>query len=400
MSSENLAVETQQKKRDTTVAAEIMARPTEKAAQPTEIVLVSKKKSSKHNGLKPARVQVDPCAVDENDRPPQTGTVFNIWYQKWSGGDKDDAYFSQRKADGRCNIERDSGYTKADIVPGSFFCLYFARGLCTKGKKCEYLHRLPTVTDIFSPNLDCFGRDRFSDYRDDMGGVGSFLRQNRTLYIGRVNIRDDMEEIVYRHFSEWGEIDRIRVLNKRGVAFVTYLNECNAQFAKEAMAHQSLDDEEVLNVRWATEDPNPMSQMREKRRLEEQAAEAIRKILPAQLVAEIEGKDNGDARRKRTKDSSFELEGYEAPPDLWYAPGDNSVNKALRGGEIEKERADNVVTENANSETSGRALLEDTKPSTLLSDSMLDQLKSLKNGIKKINDPSRLSALVDGYNSD
>lgn len=49
---------------------------------------------------------------------------------------------------------------------------------------------------------------------------------------------DDIEEIVSRHFAEWGPIERIRVLNQRGVAFVTYVNLANAEFAKEAMAHQ------------------------------------------------------------------------------------------------------------------------------------------------------------------
>lgn len=107
-----------------------------------------------------------------------------------------------------------------------------------KGQDCDYLHRLPGLHDIFNPNVDCFGRDKFSDYRDDMGGVGSFTRQNRTIYIGRIHVTDDIEEIVSRHFAEWGQIERIRVLNTRGVAFVTYTNEANAQFAKEAMAHQ------------------------------------------------------------------------------------------------------------------------------------------------------------------
>jgi len=33
---------------------------------------------------------------------------------------------------------------------------------------------------------DCFARDEFVDYRDDMGGVGSFNTLNRTLCIGRI----------------------------------------------------------------------------------------------------------------------------------------------------------------------------------------------------------------------
>lgn len=215
-------------------------------------------------------------------------------------------------------MAKDSGYTLADNVSGSYFCLFFARGLCPKGSDCPYLHRLPTVTDIFNPNVDCFGRDKFSDYRDDMGGVGSFLRPNRTVYIGRIHVSDDIEEVVARHFAEWGQIERTRVLNTRGVAFVTYTNEANAQFAKEAMAYQSLDHDEILNVRWATVDPNPMAQAREARRVEEQAAAAIRAILPADYIAELEGRDPNASKRRRIE-GGFGLQGYEAPDAVWYA---------------------------------------------------------------------------------
>ncbi|KAL2825652.1 hypothetical protein BDW59DRAFT_72017 [Aspergillus cavernicola] len=266
---------------------------------------------------RPARPQVDPATI-KSEPPPQTGTVFNIWYNKWSGGDREDKYLSKTAAPSRCNIVKDSGYTRADKVPGSFFCLFFARGVCPKGYECEYLHRLPTLHDLFNPNVDCFNRDKFSDYRDDMGGVGTFMRQNRTLYIGRIHVTDDIEEVVSRHFAEWGQIDRIRVLTSRGVAFVTYTNEANAQFAKEAMAHQSLDHSEILNVRWATVDPNPLAQKREARRLEEQAAEAVRRALPAEFVAELEGRDP-EAKKRKKIEGSYGLQGYEPPDEVWFA---------------------------------------------------------------------------------
>ncbi|KAK5662757.1 hypothetical protein OQA88_6164 [Cercophora sp. LCS_1] len=286
---------------------------------------------------RPARPQVDP-ALFKSEQPMQTGTIFNIWYNKWSGGDREDKYLSQTKAKGRCNIALDSGYTRADSIPGSYFCLHFARGICHQGQDCERLHRLPTIHDWFNPSVDCFGRDKFSDYRDDMGGVGSFSRQNRTIYVGRIHVSDDIEEIVARHFAEWGQVERIRVLNTRGVAFITYQTECMAQFAREAMAHQSLDHEEILNVRWATEDPNPMAQKREARRIEEQAAEAIRRALPAEFVAEIEGKDP-EARKRRKIESSYGLEGYEAPDEVHFALGPNAVNPRGRDGhELEYEQ--------------------------------------------------------------
>lgn len=87
------------------------------------------------------------------------------------------------------------------------------------------------------------------------------------------------------------------------------------------MAHQSLDSDETLNVRWATVDPNPAAQKREVRKIEEQAAEAIRRALPAEYVAEIEGRGEGweDARKRRKIEGSFGLRGYDAPDEVWYA---------------------------------------------------------------------------------
>ena len=296
---------------------------------------------------RPARAQIDPSTM-KSEPPPQTGTIFNIWYNKWSGGDREDKYLSQTAAISRCNIANDSGYTKADKINGSYFCLFFARGICPKGQECEYLHRLPGIHDMFNPNVDVFGRDKHSDYRDDMGGVGSFMRQNRTIYVGRIHVSEDIEEVVARHFAEWGQIERsessstqlcksmanvgaVRVLNTRGVAFVTYSNEANAQFAKEAMAHQALDHSEILNVRWATADPNPMAQAREVRRIEEQAAEAVRRALPAEFIAEIEGRDP-EARKRKRIEGGFGLAGYEAPDDVYFARGSNAVNAAGREG--------------------------------------------------------------------
>lgn len=65
---------------------------------------------------------------------------------------------------------------------------------------------------------------------------------------------------------------------------MTYVSELNAQFAKEAMACQSLDNDEILNVRWATEDPNPVSKVSEKRRLEEMGQEAIKARMDPRIV--------------------------------------------------------------------------------------------------------------------
>ena len=65
---------------------------------------------------------------------------------------------------------------------------------------------------------------------------------------------------------------------------MTYKSELSAQFAKEAMACQSLDNDEILNVRWATEDPNPVSKVNERARLEELGQQAIKEKMDHRVV--------------------------------------------------------------------------------------------------------------------
>jgi hypothetical protein len=50
------------------------------------------------------------------------------------------------------------------------------------------------------------------------------------------------------------------------------------------MACQSLDNDEILNVRWATEDPNPVQKVAEKRRLEDMGQEAIQARMDPRIV--------------------------------------------------------------------------------------------------------------------
>lgn len=404
----------------TTTSSEVAEPATRKVKK-----IIRKKK-------RPARPQIDPALI-KSEPPPQTGTIFNIWYNKWSGGDREDKYASQKAAKGRCNIAKDTGYTKADKVSGSYFCLFFARGICKqalspssvlrfqfsnswtnitltldamtgpKGQDCEYLHRLPTIHDLFNPNVDCFGRDKFSDYRDDMGGVGSFMRQNRTVYVGRIHVSDDIEEIVARHFAEWGEVERVRVLNTRGVAFITYSNEANAQFAKEAMAHQSLDHSEILNVRWATADPNPMAQAREARRIEEQAAEAIRRALPEEFIAEIEGRDP-EARKRRKLESSYGLEGYEAPDEVHFARGENAVNPRARAGHGEQtdlEEQQRLMLESGEAEAQAAAdeTQRQLEENGIFSSSTLAALKSAQVAVASKEKKAAAGPLV-AYDSD
>ncbi|GAA98997.1 uncharacterized protein L969DRAFT_50778 [Mixia osmundae IAM 14324] len=236
---------------------------------------------------RPARQQVKPGQIEKKPLE-QTGSVYNIFYHKWAGGDKYDEYNAKEKSQTRCVIATDAGYTRADGGRNNYCCLYFARGCCPLGSECEFLHRLPLPQHkLPDASRDCFGREKHAGYRDDMGGVGSFTRQNRTLYIGRVTMTRNTDEILEKHFNEWGEIERIKVLQGRGVGFVTFVTEIDAQFAKEAMMHQSLDNDEVLNVRWATEDPNPTAKVMEHARLKVLGEEGVQAKLTPEFIESV-----------------------------------------------------------------------------------------------------------------
>jgi len=125
-----------------------------------------------------------------------------------------------------------------------------------------------------------------------MGGVGSFDKASMTLYVGGLPINHKgVEAAVAREFGEWGVIARVTYLKQKGCCFVKYTLRASAEFAKEAMIGQTIalsspcsgatsaavsskpgakrrrsklssassssQRTGILNIRWATDDPNP-----------------------------------------------------------------------------------------------------------------------------------------------
>lgn len=191
---------------------------------------------------------------------------YNIWYDKHIG----DHWANERgkePAATRCVLALDAGRTKADVVSKAnrYFCVHFARGMCARGAECNYYHRVPTMADEARIGMmhDCFGRERHATDRDDMSGVGNFTRNSRTLYVGGlksgVEKPKQLEATVTKHFEEWGEVENVNVIHRLSIAFVRFRHRTSAEFAKEAMGNQALEHDEVLNIRWAFDDPNPVA---------------------------------------------------------------------------------------------------------------------------------------------
>lgn len=279
---------------------------------------------------KKARKQISqPIGPRKSDN--SSGSTYNIWYNKKVG----ERVHSREKvkASTRCNISKDSGETKGSLRlwDGTFLCLKFARGCCPFGHECSWIHGLPS--DEFDANLeatkDCFGRERHENVREDQSGVGSFSadpQTARTLYVGGISVTPDIQSIVYEHFREWGEIDNVRVLQSKGVAFIRYKKRSSAEFAREAMQNQSLNSGETLNVRWATDDPNPWVQKRKIERSKEQLTNAILEDYDGPLIIpktrDIWGPHEKRFRKKSDSVDPGEAVGYYPDTDYQYAVSD------------------------------------------------------------------------------
>ncbi|XP_068696039.1 pre-mRNA-splicing factor cwc2-like [Montipora foliosa] len=240
---------------------------------------------------RPARRQMDPEESKKMHWIPEGATEYNIWYDRWVGehwrSDKDHG-----PSETKCCLETDAGFTKANIYEPSgnkhYYCIYFARGCCHLGAECGYLHVIPTDKDEKRIDLahDVFGRERHRLHKEDMGGVGTFDKECRTLYVGGLGHRTNLEKLLWTEFGEWGEIEDLRVIPRRSIAFVRYKNRVNAEFGKIAMSDQKLNNRELLNVRWAFDDPNPKARKEELLRARQRVLEAAseRGLLQKALV--------------------------------------------------------------------------------------------------------------------
>ena len=82
---------------------------------------------------------------------------------------------------------------------------------------------------------DVFGRERHATERADNGGVGCFNRNARTLYVGELTFGASeaakADEILARHFGEFGPLEQIAFKPKYACAFIRYTHRIYCEFA-------------------------------------------------------------------------------------------------------------------------------------------------------------------------
>lgn len=236
---------------------------------------------------RPARTQVvgGPVAAPDMSAAAARGE-YNIWHHKSSTRDRE----PRKPAATRVNIAKDTGWTAGNDNPAAFICIYFAKGCCPSGSSCRFLHRPPLGEDLhkLSVTHDCFGRERHASNRSDMSGVGTWSKDQRTLYVGKLDPSTNDKQ-VRQAFDEFGELECCRVFADRGFAFVTYRHRGCAEFGYQAMMDQRLGTATMINVRWAEDDPNP----RVKRRKAHETERTVRAAV-AQAGVGMRGGGIGD----------------------------------------------------------------------------------------------------------
>lgn len=337
---------------------------------------------------KPARVQVNPEDIDDLDKTQQVNYhQYNIWYSKSLSNPNDKATTSKLRF--RVRILTDEGSTKAK--KNAHICLFFSRGYCYLGSKCQYLHRLPRESDNFKPTQDCFGRDKTANYQDDMDGVGSLNKVNCTLYVGGIHIKPNTEQLLVKNFQEFGTVEKVKVLQGKGCAFVTMKTENQAQFAKEAMQNQSLMEgsNEVLYVRWANEDKNPAAQKQEKKRQQKLAYDTVKQLL------EQESNKKPRLENKTINiDDELEDEGAveddEADDDI-----DETSVSALTAG-VKK----NITIRHTDKTRQSNSTSDEKDHNKILQDSLLKDISRMKKKMMHNRKEPYLAKILVNYSSD
>lgn len=272
-------------------------------------------------------------------------SVYNIWYDKWYSEDKT-KYGGISNPDKipftKCDPESQSGLTRANnksISADPLFCVFFARGCCGKGFECRYLHRVPTMEDEkhIEKTRDCFGRERHKTDREDMMGVGSFERECRTIYVGRIGRypRQNYEKIVRKQFSKFGDIQKIRINFSRSCAFIKYTCRLNAEFAKEAMHEQSLELGEVLAIKWAYDEPDDTDKKQDTLQVQKQFIQSL-----------LENKTSGEVQSYLRENLGGQL-GGKKEEDLineWYNKQAESSDGTTYSDFLGKKLEDAAVT--------------------------------------------------------
>ncbi|CAD6249763.1 unnamed protein product [Miscanthus lutarioriparius] len=207
----------------------------------------------------PVQVRDTALAINSNDAIPRSDVNREYFAEEHdrrarAGIDYDSSYGKARPNDTILKLQRTSPYYKRNRA---HVCSFFVRGECTRGAECPYRHEMPETGELSQQNI----KDRYYGVNDPValkllskaGEMPSLTPPDdetiRTLYIGGLDSRiteQDLRDQFYAH----GEIESIRMVLQRAIAFVTYTTREGAEKAAEELANKLVIKGVRLKLMW------------------------------------------------------------------------------------------------------------------------------------------------------
>ncbi|KAJ4843968.1 hypothetical protein Tsubulata_040584, partial [Turnera subulata] len=206
-----------------------------------------------------------------------------------AGIDYESSYGKVRANDTILKLQRTTPYYKRNRA---HVCSFYVRGECTRGAECPYRHDMPVTGELSQQNI----KDRYYGVNDlvalkllnkagDMPSLEPPEDESiKTLYIGGLDARiseQDLRDPFYAH----GEIESIKMVPQRAIAFVTYTTREGSEKAAEELSNKLFIKSHRLKLMWGRpQAPKPDSEVSDEAR--QQTMMAHGGMLPRAVISQ------------------------------------------------------------------------------------------------------------------
>ncbi|KAJ8755246.1 hypothetical protein K2173_019044 [Erythroxylum novogranatense] len=242
----------------------------------------------------PVQVRDTSLSINSNDAIPKSDVNREYFAEEHdrrarAGIDYESSYGKVRPNDTILKLQRTTPYYKRNRA---HVCSFYIRGECTRGAECPYRHEMPVTGELSQQNI----KDRYYGVNDPValkllskaGEMPSLEPPDdesiRTLYVGGLDGRiteQDLRDNFYAH----GEIESVKIVPQRAIAFVTYTTREGAEKAAEELVNKLVIKGLRLKLMWGRpQAPKPENEGSEEAR--QHAAMAHGGMLPRQVISQ------------------------------------------------------------------------------------------------------------------
>ncbi|WCJ28820.1 Pre-mRNA-splicing factor RBM22 [Euphorbia peplus] len=207
----------------------------------------------------PVQVRDTALHINSNDAIPKSDVNREYFAEEHdrkarAGIDYESSYGKVRASDTILKLQRTTPYYKRNRA---HVCSFYVRGECTRGAECPYRHEMPITGELSQQNI----KDRYYGINDPVamkllnkaGDMPSLEPPEdesiRTLYVGGLDARiteQDLRDNFYAH----GEIESVKMVPQRAIAFVSYTTREGAEKAADELSNKLVIKGLRLKLMW------------------------------------------------------------------------------------------------------------------------------------------------------